>query len=105
MNYKWYGNLRELKNVIKRGVLLTEGSEMDHSALPREIVNPAIQEVSNASELLETRDLKKAQEIAERAVILNTLERVGFNKSKAAKELKIDRKTLYNKLRAYKIEV
>jgi len=42
---------------------------------------------------------------AERDAILSALERNGFNKSKTAEQLNIDRKTLYNKLRSFGLEV
>ncbi|HSW67721.1 MAG TPA: helix-turn-helix domain-containing protein, partial [Bacteroidales bacterium] len=51
-----------------------------------------------------TTDLKLINEINERALIIQTLEKVRFNKSKAAQLLNIDRKTLYNKMRLYDIE-
>ena len=108
LDYPWYGNLREMKNVIKRAALLSEGSSIEAKSLPLEI--------SNHSKLIfpenrggedgaaskdHTPNLKAAAHEAEYEMILKVLKQVNFNKSKAAKLLNIDRKTLYNKMRAF----
>jgi len=133
-SYIWYGNLRELKNVIKRATLLAEGSFIEAHTLPFEISNftrlqfdetpemPPVQvdhkpvlatppvptSISEAeiprphphhshSEL----SLKNASIDAEYETIIEALKKSNFNKSKAAKLLNIDRKTLYNKMKQY----
>jgi two-component system response regulator HydG len=123
--YVWYGNLRELRNVIKRATLLSDGEEIEPSALPFEISNfnklqfekqvqpepvtssfaPAPVSISSDEDepqrgLSET-SLKGASIDAEYEMILKALKKVNFNKSKAAKLLNIDRKTLYNKMKQY----
>lgn len=102
-SYDWPGNLRELKNVVKRAVLLTEGEFIKTKAIPRELVdtvrNPSPQ-VSNAP----IYDLKALQEVQERELIVKTLQEVRYNKSKAARILNIDRKTLYLKMEKYGIK-
>ncbi|MBC5993926.1 sigma-54-dependent transcriptional regulator [Pontibacter cellulosilyticus] len=109
LNYKWPGNLRELKNVVKRGVLLTKGSIITPQVLPPEVVNYkpkpefAAASISAVAGHPET-DLKSINERNERELIVTTLEKVRYNKSKAARLLNIDRKTLYNKLKQYNIE-
>jgi len=108
-DYQWYGNLRELNNVVKRAVLLTTGNEISLEGLPPEILNAAAYRSDatlNAAE--PDRDinlLKSVTSTAERQAIIDVLEKTGFNKSKAAEVLKIDRKTLYNKLKAYDIKL
>jgi len=99
LKYDWPGNLRELKNVIKRMVLLspTETAEVD--SLPEEMFI-SINQLPKSN----TSDLKAINEINEKALILETLIKVKYNKSKAAKLLNIDRKTLYSKLDRYDIE-
>ncbi|MBW7467029.1 sigma-54 dependent transcriptional regulator [Pontibacter aydingkolensis] len=109
LNYRWPGNLRELKNVIKRAVLLTKGNVITTQVLPPEVANYKPEAVSSdvrtgfAENPSET-DLKSITERNERELIVKTLEKVRYNKSKAARLLNIDRKTLYNKLKIYNIE-
>jgi len=120
-NYVWYGNLRELKNVIKRATLLSDGEQVEASSLPFEIshynklqfdkqpedqpapVHAAVVpvEASDSARSLSETTLKGASIDAEYEMILKALKKVNFNKSKAAKLLNIDRKTLYNKMKQY----
>lgn len=106
LNYQWYGNLRELNNVVKRAVLLTSGDFVKPSALPDEIIHPRRTPSQSASDESkeENLTLKAASEEAEKEAILNALEASRYNKSKAAELLEIDRKTLYNKLKQYNIQ-
>lgn len=99
LKYDWPGNLRELKNVIKRMVLLspTETAEVD--SLPEEMFI-SINQLPKPN----TSDLKAINEINEKALIMETLAKVKYNKSKAAKLLNIDRKTLYSKMDRYDID-
>lgn len=105
LNYQWYGNLRELNNVVKRAVLLTQGDFVEESALPDEITRPRLtQTVAIQEEKDGNQTLKAASEEAEKEAILHALEASRYNKSKAAELLEIDRKTLYNKLKQYNIQ-
>ncbi|HUQ65928.1 MAG TPA: sigma-54 dependent transcriptional regulator [Flavitalea sp.] len=126
--YIWYGNLRELKNVVKRATLLTDGEYIEDRSLPFEIVNfnklsfdstasePVTQVAVNAVSsnagsnatapshgrtVLDETTLKAASIDAEYEMIIEALKQANFNKSKAAKLLNIDRKTLYNKMKQY----
>lgn len=102
-NYSWPGNLREMKNVIKRAALLGEGNKIKAQDFPLEIRNPkAMENGYDDSEPI--TDLKSVAERAERRAILKVLEQTNYNKTQAAKVLKVDRKTLYNKMEAYEIE-
>lgn len=117
--YVWHGNLRELKNVVKRATLLSDSSVIDIKSIPFELVNYKKLQFDNTGEasavsapretnLTATQPpvrepgLKSVSIDAEYEWILETLKKVDFNKSKAAKLLKIDRKTLYNKIKQYK---
>lgn len=95
-NYAWPGNLRELKNVIKRSVLLTNSALIPLEVIPREVLFAE-------KPKKETVDFSK--ESNEKQLILNALKEADFNKTKAAKLLNITRKTLYNKLEHYQIEL
>lgn len=99
LQYDWPGNLRELKNTIKRMVLLTTGDTADIDSLPEEMII-AIKEESNSP----GSDLKAINEMNEKTLIIETLIKTKYNKSKAAKMLNIDRKTLYSKMERYEIE-
>ena len=98
-NYEWPGNLRELKNIIKRAVLLSKGNTIEKDVLPEELIMETLTNPSDSE-----FDLKALQETNEREMILKTLQEVKNNKSKAARLLNIDRKTLYIKLAKYDIE-
>ena len=115
--YVWHGNLRELKNVVKRATLLADSSVIDIKSIPFELVNyRKLQFEGGAEQPVADKEmvavagqptarepgLKSVSIDAEYEWILETLKKVDFNKSKAAKLLKIDRKTLYNKIKQYK---
>ena len=93
-NYSWPGNLRELQNVVKRSTLLTSGEFIERDVLPSELflVNSEKEEVV----------FSLSQN--EKEAIIHALEQTQNNKSEAAKLLKINRKTLYNKLKFYDLE-
>jgi two-component system, NtrC family, response regulator HydG len=117
-SYVWYGNLRELKNVVKRAALLTDDDWIDVRSMPFEISNfeklqfdqmevkrstmPQPDQIPVAPRMpLQT--LKDAGKEAEYEIIMAALKEANFNKSKAAKILDIDRKTLYNKLEQHQL--
>lgn len=111
LNYSWPGNVRELKNVIRRATLLSDGDLVQIKALPLEISNFSksfnTAEPANLNGLAKNqnkRDLKNAAQEAEYETILQVLKEVKFNKTKAAQILNIDRKTLYNKMKAINLE-
>ncbi|GJM29764.1 MAG: sigma-54-dependent Fis family transcriptional regulator [Cyclobacteriaceae bacterium] len=106
-DYYWHGNLRELKNVVKRAVLLCAEREIIEEHLPEEIVNPIYLAAGIEPDTgsADAANLKSISEIAERQAILDILEKTGNNKTMTANILKIHRKTLYNKLKAYNIEL
>src|SRR5699024_10492403 len=90
--YSWPGNLRELQNYIKRAVLFTEGELIEKEVLPDKLLE---------AKPVEQEGLFKNEH--EKQMIIKALEKTGGNKSQAARDLNIDRKTLYNKLKLYKI--
>ncbi len=98
LHYDWPGNLRELNNVIKRMVLLSPGPVATLDALPDEMRIAVHQSPAPNSS-----DLKAINEVNEKALIMETLLKVKYNKSQAAKLLNIDRKTLYSKMERYGI--
>ncbi|MEO7961616.1 MAG: sigma-54 dependent transcriptional regulator [Ginsengibacter sp.] len=110
INYSWPGNLREFRNVVRRAVLLTPEGKINSNVLPWEITNSQSESkyYSGSAPLakaengdLKEIDLKDAAARAEYDTIMNVLKEVNFNKTRAAEILKIDRKTLYNKIKIY----
>ena len=95
--YSWPGNVRELKNIISRIVLIAQGNYITLDVLP-ENIGASIGTDAIASKLL---SLKKNNE---KARIEDALKLCNYNKSKAAKILDIDRKTLYHKIKLYNID-
>ena len=92
--YPWFGNIRELKNTINRAALIAERQwitvkdlSLDLSIEPEE----------------EPEDVTEQEKEKEKVILLQTLERTGNNRSKAAKMLKLSRTTFYEKLRKYHI--
>jgi two-component system response regulator HydG len=137
--YVWPGNLRELKNVVKRATLLCDTDYIMPTVLPFEITNfsklqfgetaeegssviqikqneapapsaentyiapaPAPEPVFTKQLEINEHSLKGASIDAEYEMIVEALRKANYNKSKAAKILNVDRKTLYNKMKQYK---
>lgn len=92
--YDWPGNLREMKNIIKRSVLLEKSNNIHLDVLPAEM-----------REAPASDDLSIYTKANEEETIIKALEKANYNKSKAAKLLDIDRKTLYNKLKLYNLDL
>lgn len=93
-NYSWPGNLRQMKNVVKRATLLASGDLIGIKDLCDELLNTPHEE----------SPLTLHSEKDEMQRILNALKQTNNNKSKAAIILGIDRKTLYNKMKLYKLQ-
>lgn len=100
LKYKWPGNLRELKNIVKRSVLITQEEYIQADALPPEMSQMQVEEFAKKND----SDLKLMNETNEKELIIKTLNEVRFNKTKAAALLNIDRKTLYLKILRYGID-
>lgn len=88
--YAWSGNLRQMKNIVKRAVLFCQTETITKQDLPDELID---------CEVIST-PLRRDDE---REIIIEALKKCGGNKSQAAKLLRIDRKTLYNKLKQFNL--
>ena len=107
MDYEWPGNIRELKNVINRSVLLSDSGIIKAQGLIDEIRFNRVKGTgltAGREQPNRAGNLKEATEITEKDLIISALIKCNWNKSKAAKLLSIDRKTLYNKIKHYDIE-
>ena len=91
MDYDWPGNVRELENIIERALVIGQGQKIEADGLPfsRRDLAPA--------------DLPKSLKKMESVHIRRILKEANWNISKAARELDIDRQTLYNKIDKYGI--
>jgi len=96
--YTWPGNLRELRNVIRRSVLFTTGDTITPENLPHLSDKKVKPDKETDVSLPNNPDQEKEK-------IIEVLEQVRGNKSKAARLLQIDRKTLYNKIHLYGIKL
>ena len=93
-SYSWPGNLRQMKNAIKYATLLATGRYITPNELPEELTTDPISAPVN---------IQLKNESHECEMIKCALQEAGNNKTRAAQLLGIDRKTLYNKLKAYGI--
>ena len=91
-NYEWPGNVRELRNVIERAIVVCEGDKITSDDLSFPFRSRAKQIVSDDS-----------LESIEQSHIERILNRTNWQISQAAEILKIDRTTLYNKIKKYKL--
>lgn len=94
-DYSWPGNLREMRNIIRRATLLARGNSITLREIPFELYTGKPD--GSAFALYNKKEEYEA--------IQKALEAADYNKSEAARLLKIDRKTLYNKLKLYNISL
>ncbi len=102
--YDWPGNVRQLRSVIRRAVLLAGATvtevHLELSLSPRNRLEPATETISRP-----LREIVRCHTMSvEREVIARTLRQAGGNKAKAARELHIDYKTIQSKVKEYGIE-
>lgn len=112
--YSWPGNLRELRNIVRRSVLLCQMDEVQLAQIPKTLISELDEPKKTSNEkLIEKKptnggllhNLKAMQEAQEKETIEKVLLETKYNKSKAAELLNIDRSTLYNKIAKYNIEI
>lgn len=107
LSHSWPGNVRELKHIMERGVVLCLGNNLLLEHLPEEILeysSPALSEVNESRESRQPHHLSHDQIYSvQQNELIEALREAGGNKSKAAQILRIDRSTLYRRLRKLKI--
>jgi DNA-binding NtrC family response regulator len=101
--WSWPGNIRELENVVERGVLLSEGDELGLDALPGlEPGTGAMVEEPEGDDALGLKEYVRVHTAKlERTLILRSLEQEGGNVTRAARRLDISRKSLQLKMKEY----
>lgn len=108
--YEWPGNVRELENIMERAVVLCRGDEVTPNHLPVELSRALPGSASPPAALVDgaaadgSLDLKARVEGLECQLIKAALERNANNKAAAARQLGISERTLWYKLKAYKVE-
>jgi two-component system response regulator HydG len=104
MRYGWPGNVRELENAVERAVILARGERIVPEDLPDAVraADPEPEgEGSGLDEASEAPQVGRSLKEMERRMILQTLEEVEGNRTRAAEILGISRRTLQNKLKVY----
>ncbi len=98
--YSWPGNIRELENVVERMVVLAKDSILTKDLLPPSLlVNKEVYKTENKKPTVE-----EARFEAEKDCIIKALNQNNWNKTKTAMDLKIDKATLWRKMKKLKIE-
>jgi DNA-binding NtrC family response regulator len=102
--YPWYGNVRELRNVLKRIMILEGPKKLEAHHFPSHILSGTDpRNGTKRNQMVAGGGLMPLAEV-EKLQILHTLEQTENNKSKAARILGISRQTLREKLRLYETE-
>jgi two-component system response regulator HydG len=101
LDYEWPGNVRQLQNVIERAVALTRFDRITIDDLPERIASRSEQPLAVAEE--DPEHLPSLDQL-ERKYIDRVLSVTGGNKTRAARVLGLDRRTLYRKLERYEAE-
>lgn len=91
LKYSWPGNLRQMKNIIRRATLITQGDTISLNDLGSEFNN------------LSSPSMQLRNEESEHDLIIKALDACNNNKAQAARMLGIDRKTLYNKIKLHNL--
>jgi DNA-binding NtrC family response regulator len=99
LDYDWPGNVRELENAIEGALIMTKDEVINEWDLPN-----LSKFISTVRKTTTATNLKKAVEEPEKEHILSVLGRCGWNRSKAAEMLGVNRTTLYNKMKKYNIK-
>ena len=103
MNYRWYGNVRELENTIERAIVLTDGENIGLDNLPYEIQN--FEDKEQLPSLAEEEySIKKTSKILEMNLIQKALKKTKGNHTHAARLLEISHRALLYKIKEYGVE-
>jgi DNA-binding NtrC family response regulator len=90
--HSWPGNVRELENVIEHAIIIAKQEKI----LPKDLPQYLLQQPLPTKQLISLQDHEKD-------LIMKTLEEMNWNKHQTAKRLKINRSTLYGKMKRYEL--
>ncbi len=96
LDYHWPGNIRELRNVIERGIILSENGMIGLNGLPRELTRD-VEFAAGDAPFLSLGEIEKSH-------IRKVVQHFDGNRTQAAQTLGISRKTLYRKLKEYNLD-
>ncbi len=102
--YGWPGNVRELKNVVERLVIMTAGGVIGEEALPL-FLRPAVAAPTAGHPPAGVVPLREAREQFEREYLVRTLEGCGWDVSRAADLLEVERSLLFKRIKGHGIEM
>ncbi|MFA6978626.1 MAG: sigma 54-interacting transcriptional regulator [Ignavibacteriaceae bacterium] len=100
MDYSWPGNIRELENVIEHCFVLCSGDIIQVECLPKRLREP-----SKKTIVLNNPDVQKGFKETEKELIISVLKKNNYNRTEAAKELKINPSTLWRKMKKLDIKI
>ena len=103
MNYEWFGNVRELEHAVENAVVMGEGDTILPEHLPLNIVSGTTRESTVVSTCNSNGSYSERMDMAEKAIIEETLIKVDGNRTKAAKLLDISLRTMRYKVKKYKL--
>jgi DNA-binding NtrC family response regulator len=103
-NYEWPGNIRELRNLVQRLLILGSGEEIEVAEVERAISTQAVAVAASGPPMPYDLPLREAREQFEHNYLLHQLQEVGGSVGKLAKRVGMERTHLYRKLRALGID-
>ena len=101
-SHSWPGNIRELKNIVYRILILSDSTKIGIDSIPKNIILPVYKNTNTTSTSNEHSGIDLQSN--EKNLIKTALENNKFNISKTSKELNIGRTTLYRKMKKYGLD-
>ena len=102
VKFPWKGNIRELKNIVERLIIMTEESVIEQKDLPEQVRGEVHVYLPDTKTI---KTIKEFRELAEKDFILAKLEENDWNISQTAREIDTPRSNLYKKLEQYGIKI
>lgn len=104
INYEWPGNVRQLKNIAERMVVLSEDNVLDVKDAPNILLSGVSEVEQNMIDINYSPSLKEARDEFEKTFILKALQSTNWNVTQTARILDMERTYLYRKIKAYDLE-
>ncbi len=104
INYEWPGNVRQLKNIVERMVVLSEDNILDVKDAPNMMLSGISEMEQHVVDTNYSTSLKEARDEFEKTFILKVLQSTNWNVTQTARMLDMERTYLYRKIKAYDLE-